>query len=494
MRVGVKCVAMALLGCSALMPIARAATAWAPAPSPKDLADPAPHTLSDALALAYTTNPQLTAARAKLRATDENVPAALAGWRPQVSITGNIGAAEETRKTAGTATERVNGTFQTVRHTTIAPTNRHESQATATVTQYLYRGGRTTASTHEADNAVFAERARLIAQEEQTFTDTVTAYVAVVQDTQLVAINRANETVLGGQLKAINARFHVGELTTTDVAQAQAALAQAIAQRETAEGNLQSARATFARAVGVPPPADLVPPPPLTQTIKAAEDAAEMAVANNPNVIAARFAEAQAKDAVDVAFSALAPTLSLQGSAFHSSGQSLAGLVDYGYQGVLALSMPIYQGGQEYASIRQARQSYQEAVHTREDAQRQARQLAVQAFETLYASRAAIESSRVGVHASEIALEGVEREALVGSATTQNVLIEQQNLLTAQTNLVQNVSSMITASYGLAAASGRLTARDMALNVPLYDETAYYNAVRHKLWGTGDYATNQPGR
>jgi outer membrane protein len=88
----------------------------------------------------------------------------------------------------------------------------------------------------------------------------------------------------------------------------------------------------------------------------------------------------------------------------------------------------------------------------------------------------------------------VEREALVGSATTQDVLIQQQNLLSAQITLVQNVTSVVTASYGVISAIGRLTARDLGLNVPLYDETAYYNAVRDRLWGTGDHAIRQPGR
>jgi outer membrane protein len=98
------------------------------------------------------------------------------------------------------------------------------------------------------------------------------------------------------------------------------------------------------------------------------------------------------------------------------------------------------------------------------------------------------------VQAAQVAVEGTEREQLVGSATVQEVLIQQQNLLSAQITLVQNVTNMVSASYGVASAIGRLTARDLGLQVPLYDETAYYNAVRDRLWGTGDYAIHQPGR
>ena len=165
-----------------------------------------------------------------------------------------------------------------------------------------------------------------------------------------------------------------------------------------------------------------------------------------------------------------------------------------GVSATLNLSFPIYQGGQEYAAIRQARQNYLQAVRQTEDAQRAAREQAVQAYETLIAARASIESSHVAVRSSEIALEGLEREALVGSATTQEVLIGQQNLLAAEITLVQNVTSLVTASYGVASAIGRLTASDLGLQVPLYDETAYYKAVRDLLWGTGDRAIKQPGR
>ncbi len=118
----------------------------------------------------------------------------------------------------------------------------------------------------------------------------------------------------------------------------------------------------------------------------------------------------------------------------------------------------------------------------------------MQAYETLTASRASIASSRVAVRSSEIALEGLEREALVGSATTQEVLIGQQNLLSAEITLVQNITSLVTASYGVASAIGRLTASDLGLQVPLYDETAYYKAVKDLLWGSGDRAIRQPGR
>ena len=481
-----------------------------------DEPDIIPHTLAQALSIAYESNPQLTGERAHVRSTDENVPTALAGWRPTIAVTGSYGYAagrfveangayepgqpsstlvggSQTGINAATGAAVLSG--QTNNTPNVSINNaRTQSAVQATVTQYLYKGGRTTATTHEAVNSVYAERARLIAEEEQVFSDTINAYVGVIEDRQLLKLDRANEQVLGDELRAINDRFKVGELTRTDVAQAEAALAQAIATRQTAAGTLETADATFVREVGVQAPDDLADPQPLKLPVKTEKEASNLAVANNPNVLAAKFNESQLRDAVDVAFSALGPNLSLQGTAFEQNGQTLTRESSYGVTATINLTLPIYQGGMEYAAIRMARQNYLQAVRQTEDAQRAATEQAVQAYETLIAARASIESSHVAVRSSEIALEGLEREALVGSATTQEVLIGQQNLLSAEITLVQNVTSLVTASYGVASAIGRLTASDLGLQVPLYDETAYYKAVRDLLWGSGDRAVRQPGR
>jgi outer membrane protein len=453
-----------------------------------DEPDSVPHTLSDALSIAYESNPQLTGERAHLRSVDENVPTALAGWRPTVALSASVGTGIGRYDTA------IADGFPKFKTFNSTINNHDQTSDAATVTQYLYRGGKTTASTHEAVNSVYAERARLIAEEEQVFTDTINAYVGVVEDRQLLNLDKANEQVLGDELRAINDRFKVGELTRTDVAQAEAALAQAIATRQTAEGTLETARATFVREVGVNPPDDLADPQPLQLPVKTELEAANEAIANNPTVLAARFNQSQLRDAVDVAFAALGPSVYIQGSSFYNSNTSFVGQKTYGELATLNLTIPLYQGGAEYAAIRQARQNYLQAVRETEDAQRAAREQAVQAYETLLAARASIQSSNVAVRSSEIALEGLEREALVGTATTQEVLIGQQNLLSAQITLVQNVTSLVTASYGVASAIGRLTASDLGLQVPLYDETAYYRAVKDLLWGSGDRAVRQPGR
>ena len=438
-------------------------------------------TLQEALGAAYSNDPTLLAARAQLRATDEGVPQALAGWRPTVVLSGAAGYGDGTFRsvTAGQAVDRRN--------------NRDIFSAQATLTQPLFRGGATRASTNQADNRVFAQRARLLVTEQQVFNDTINAYVNVIQQQQLLQLNINNEQVLTRQLQATQDRFRVGEITRTDVAQAEAALAGATATRQTSEGNLATARGNFRRFIGELP-GQLVEPQPLKMPIKTQNEATQLAVRNNPSVVAALFDDAAARDAIDVAFSQLMPQVSLQAQAARADNTTVAQQRTIGGTVLLNASVPIYQGGAEYSRVRQARQSEQQARKTVDDVRRQVIQQATQSWETLVAARATIESTRSQIRANQIALEGVQREAIVGSRTTLDVLNAEQALLNSRVTLVQNLASLVIASYTLANSLGRLTARDLNLNVPLYDETAYYNAVRDRLFGTGDYAVTQPGR
>lgn len=440
-----------------------------------------PRTLQDAFASAYSNNPTLQAARAQLRATDEGVPQALSGWRPTVVISTSAGYADGSYQTAA------NGFANKLRN------NRDLFNGQATLTQPLYRGGATQAGTRQADNRVFAQRARLLATEQQLFSDTVNSYVTVIQQQQVLQLNINNEQVLARQLQATQDRFRVGEITRTDVAQAEAALAGARATRETSQGNLQTARGNYRRYVGELPE-QLVEPQPLKQPVRNQQEAVQLAISNNPNVIAALFDDAAARDNIDLQFANLMPQVSLQAQALRSDNSTLARQRVIGGQVVLNASVPVYQGGAEYSRVRQARQQEQQSRKLVDDIRRQVAQQATQAWETLVAARSTIDSTKAQIRANQIALEGVQREAIVGSRTTLDVLNAEQALLNSRVTLVQNLSNLITASYTLAAALGRLSARDMNLNVPLYDETAYYSAVRDRLFGTGDYAREQPGR
>jgi outer membrane protein len=445
-----------------------------------------PHTLTEALALTYSNQPVLQAERAKLRATDENVPTALAGWRPTVVLAGGAGYGDGvTREYLTTSLQPFNAKISNPRDI---------ATAQATVTQPLYTGGKVQGNVNRSKNQVMAERANLIAQEQSSFNNAVSAYVGVIQAKELLALDVNNEQVLAKQLQATNDRFRVGEITRTDVAQAEAALEGARATRETAEGTLQTARGTFQQIIGVFPPDDLVEPQPLNLPVHSEQEASILAAANNPTVINALFNDAAAKDAIDVAFSALLPQVSVQGQTFQQNNTGGRSTATNGYQVIAQLSVPLYQGGSEYSAVRQARQAEQQTQRLIDDAKRTAVQNAVQAWDTLVSAKASADSTRAQIRANEVALEGVEREAIVGSRTTLDVLNATQLLLQSRTQLVQNLSQVISASYAVAVAIGRLTARDMHLPVPLYDETAYYQAVKDKWVGLGDYATDQPAR
>jgi outer membrane protein len=290
--------------------------------------------------------------------------------------------------------------------------------------------------------------------------------------------------VLTRQLQATNDRFRVGEITRTDVAQAEARLARARADREAAEGNLQNSRANYVRVIGAQPGA-LREPGPLATPVRSREEAISMAAGNNPNVIAANFDERAAIDNVDLIFGELLPSVSLQGQAFDNTDPSVRGGFSRGYQASAVLSVPIYQGGQEYSRVRQAKQQAQLARQVLDDTRRQSQEAASRAWDTLNTARAQVNSTRAQIRASEVALDGVSREALVGSRTTLDVLNAEQELLDARVSLVRALRDLVVASYALAAATGRLSARDLGLQVDFYDSDANYRAVRGRVVGTG---------
>ena len=460
-------------------------------------------TLSEALAQTYTNNPTLLAARAQLRTVDENVPQALAGWRPTVSISSSAGVTDQRTRSLQQQYDPIERRFyfqQPQNQTVLTPggpltfavpntvhTERSPFSNSITITQPVFRGGRTVASTRRAENQVLAQRARLLQTEQQILQQTIEAYVNVIRDQELLRLNINNEQVLTEQLRATSERFRVGEITRTDVAQAESRLAGARANRTQSEGNLQISRATFQRLIGAPP-LRLTAPQPLRPPARTAQEAGLIAAANNPNVVAALFDEAQARDVIDIQLSNLAPQLSVTGQAFRNDNQLLPHSRITGGQLTANLTWQVYQGGAEYSAVRQARQDAQRFRQTVDEQRRAATQQALQAWEQYQSSRAQVDSQRAAIRASEIALDGVQREAIVGSRTTLEVLNQEQELLLNRTNLVQALATAVLQSYTLAAAVGRLTAQDLGLDVEPYDMRAYYNAVRNRWVGLGDYS------
>jgi outer membrane protein len=453
-------------------------------------AQPLPSTLTAALVEAYDNNATLQEQRATLRATDENVPTALSGWRPTVEVTGTAGRLTGTTTEPSTSANPFTGALIT--QEVKLPESRDEAIGQVQLTQPLYTGGKVLSTEREAKNAVYAARAQLQATEQTVFLNVVNAYVTVITDAHVLALDESNQEVLRQQLEATQDQFNVGEITLTSVAQAQASLAQAKEQAEVAAGNLQIARENFRELVG-DYPGDLAPPQPLDLPVATKEAAAAAATANNPNVIAAEFTDAANKDAVDVAFAALMPQLSLQAAAYSESGPSGPNTKSTGGQVLAQLTVPLYQGGAEYAAIRQARAKEQQSFAAIIDAQRTAYAQATQAWEGLDAARDAIVSTNAEIKANAIALDGTEREELVGTRTTLDVLNAQQLLLNSQVQQVQNIATLVNNSYTVAAAIGRLTAEDLDLPVSRYDDLRYYKSVEYAGFGTGESADKKAG-
>ena len=426
-------------------------------------------TLGDALTKAYQTNPQLLAARAELRATDELVPQALAGWRPTAIVNGDVGEAWSRRTGAGGGAVGSNS---------YAPRG-----ASLDVTQPIYRGGRTTAETSQAENLVLAQRSLLADVEQTVLLETITAYMDVVRDVATLELNSNEEDVLRRDLEATQARFDVGELTKTDVAQAQSRLAGATAARIQAEGLLRASRARYAAVVGDQPGTLETPLAP--DGLPATEAETVAGSDNAPRVAAAQYNERAAADGIDVAFSDLLPSLNLVGSAATSdesssphSGQDSASIM-------LQLTVPLYQAGAPEANIRRSKQITSQRRQELQNERRSAVAGAIDAWQVLVTARASIVSFQAAVAATKIALEGVRLEAEVGARTVLDVLDAEQEYLNAQVSLVTAQRNELVGAYAVLAAIGRLTARDLALPVPYYDVEAYYHAVHDKIWGTG---------
>lgn len=426
-------------------------------------------TLADALAAAYLNNPTLLAARAGLRATDEGVPQAISNWRPDVSVTADLGVSQiDNTRNAGSD---VNQT-------------RHPKGFGIKVTQPLFRGGRTSAAMSRAENSVRAERARLMSVEQTVLSDAVSTYMNVFRDQAVLKLNINNEQVLKRQLEATRDRFEVGEITRTDVHQAEARLARAVADRIQSEGDLEASRAAFENVVGEAAPADLQLPSLPSNLPDEKADALKIAATKNPNVIGAEFDRRAALDNTDGVSGELQPELKLVGSWARDYQRTAECCQSTTRSLTLNLTIPIYQQGSVYSRLREARQDAAESALLIDQQRRDAIEAAAAAWESLITARARVKAFNAQIDANVVALEGVEREAAVGSRTVLDVLDAEQELLDSRVAHVRVQRDEVVATYQLLSSVGRMTARDLELPVTLYDSREHYKEVRDK-WAGG---------
>ncbi len=426
-------------------------------------------TLDEALAAAYSNNPELRAQRASLRATDEQVPQALSGWRPDVSGSASAGRRKtdpDNDTSIFTGTQRLNPRFASVEFR-----------------QPLFRGGRTVAATRAAENEVLARRSQLFSVEQDTLRDAASAFSEVYRDQAVLDLQIRNEQRLARQLEATRDRFEVGEVTRTDVFQAEARLARATADRVEAEGNLEGSRARYRQAVGETP--GLLGQPGITLILPVNGDqAVDLAADQNPVVVFAEYRERSALDQVDQARGELFPEVDFTARAETGKEQARENAVNHEWSALFNLRIPFYQQGQAYSQVRQQKQVAAQRRREINSSRRQAVQEAKDAWARLEAARAAVRSRTKEVKANEVALEGVQQEAQVGARTVLDILDAEQELVNAQVELVRAEANEVISAFDLKRAVGELSAGVLDLPVEIYNPEVHYREVRDQWFGT----------
>jgi TolC family type I secretion outer membrane protein len=424
-------------------------------------------TLNEALASAYSGNPTLRAQRANQRSTDELVPQALSGWRPTVTAQ------------AFSGVERVNnnGVQGLFFNKTLVP-----GQLEITLSQPVFSGFGPHYSLKSGEANVEAGRQNLLAVEQDILFQATQAFMNVIRDRQILTLRQRNVVVLQEQLKAAQERFNVGEVTRTDVAQAQARLALSHSQVAAAQATLAASVASFVEIVGHSPGSLKYPklaklPPNLDGAVATAERI-------NPQVLAAAFVAEAAQNDVGVARAGLLPSVSLQASALAQSPDLQQSANEETYTILGVVTIPLYEAGRVYSAVRQAKQIASQRRIEIIEVQRAVRDTVVTAWNALDSARQVIVAAKSQVSADELALEGVKQEYLVGSRTTLDVLDAEAELLLARETLVVAERDQVVAAYQLIASTGRLTADDLGLAVKIYDPVENYRKVRNKWFGT----------
>ncbi|MEQ6248582.1 TolC family outer membrane protein [Sulfitobacter sp. HNIBRBA3233] len=419
-------------------------------------------TLADALVSAYNHSGLLVQNRALLRAADEDVASASAALEPVVRWT-----AEVSQQYGRSRTSPAFG---------VQDTDSLRASASLIAELLLYDFGATAFRIEATKETVLATRSSLIGVEQQVLFRAVQAYMGVIEASEFVSLRQNNLRVLTQELRAARNRFEVGEVTRTDVALAEAQLAQARSGLATAQGNYLIAVEEFRNVVGRAP-GQLNPPPRLPNIGNDLEAAKMQAVRQHPDLRAVQHQVAAAELFIRQAEAAKKPTVSLQGSLSLSENLDSSNFSTGGSVGVVA-GGTLYQGGLRSSTVRRAiaqRDAQRGNLHV---VRHNIQQNVGNAYASLTSARASIEASERQVRAARIAFRGVREEATLGARTTLDVLDAEQALLDAQATLISAQSQLYVAAYAVLASTGQLTARSLALPVQLYDPAEYYNLVK----------------
>jgi outer membrane protein len=425
-------------------------------------------TMDGALRRAYVANPTLNAQRAQVRVTDETVPIAKSGQRPRITGTADIGFSE-----IGSHSDNGPGN-----HTSLKP-----GGVGVVLNQNVFDGLRTRNSTRAAESQVFGARETLRNTEQNVLLNGATDYMNVLRDSAILSLQRNNVEVLQEQLRQTKDRFAVGEVTRTDVAQAEAALAGGQSQVSLAESNLKTSIAAYRRDIG-DEPKQLAPGRSIEKFLPRTLDlAVATSQAEHPAINASMHGVDSAELQVKVAEGALYPSVGASASLTKRYDTLIPGDIRNTASLTAQLSVPIYEGGEFYARTRQAKETAGQARINVDVTRDQVRAAVVSAWGALEAAKAQIIATQAQVNANEIALNGVREEAKVGQRTTLDVLNAQQALLNSRVLLITAQRDRVVASYSLLSAVGKLSARVLGLKVDEYDAKVHFEQVKDKWIG-----------
>ncbi len=425
-------------------------------------------TLNEVLGYTYENSWSINAERAGQRATDENVAIAKSGFRPQIAGVGSIGRSYNRNKYDYTPNK-----------TELYKT---PDDVSIQMKQPIFSGLSTVQAVNAAKSQARAGRQGLIGAEQSVLLDAVASYMDVVRDKAVLDLRENNEKVLKEHLNSYRKRFKVGGLTRTDVAQSEARAEGATAARIAAEGNLKVSQANFFSIVGLPPE-DLEDVADFKHVLPATlDEAIDYAMDHSPQIRAAKYAKEAASYSVKSKKGELLPQVDMTAAAGHQHEQMTVDKGDY-WQVKANLTVPIYSAGADYAAIRQARQNENKAKILWDKTVQDVRSGVISAWEYYTASQAQLASINAQIKASKMALDGVIREAKVGSRTVLDVLDAEQEHLNNRVTLVKTHRDAIVAGYALLAAIGRLNPTDLGLSVKPYDAREYYDDVKNKWLG-----------
>ena len=418
----------------------------------------------DALAATYQDNPRIIAQRKAFGEAGERFNESIAGWLPNISANYDKG-----RRRNGTGS----GKWKYI----------DSRDRRLSIVQPIFSGGETYYSTSQAQNNIGATGAQLISTTQDVLGAAITAYLNVVRDRKILELSNHNVTVLEKHLKASHERFDAGEATKTDVSQSEARLSRAQSDAINAQGSVISSEADFEQSVGYMPMKELDYPAMLPVIPTDSKQTIDIALKNNPRIITAGYVENAADDNVGINIARILPEVSLRADAVRTDGASVSG-VNYDTDSLLVdVNIPIYQGGGEYARVREAKIAKSRRRYELLQTTHEIRQQAIEAWERYQTATADITAQNSTIKAAEVALDGVQQEQLYGSRTLLDVLDAEQELFVARVNLERSQRNRLVAVYNLLSITGQLSPANLKLGVEEYDTQKAQDEIKYQFIG-----------